>query len=427
MGRMIAHIVRYTRGLPYWRWPFSFMSRSGSTSSPCLSRESSRLVALSIALYSSGSKVEDTFWESELETLLTRLMRQSNDAAIDAALEHLSQNNLEAYEVLIEQAETLSESCVISKDGQPYDVLLLVAPVVAWTRYSIPAPALSDTNASTFKDLLQTQILAKKTQVSLMPHLASLDQMPRTFCETWDWMHKLGAQALGNASALPTLNREPDAVNMLADTRYLVAAVAVPKGKAIFRWQEEPGEQGEGRINALSNWTLHTQPVFSRLLTGCGFEIILPDAFYVSNREADRQVRPLSVKAAVLWLSSVLNIEAKQLRAIIAACGENRIDEYRIGFTQKNQSEVIYGCLWPMYDQEDGQELSQQESATPETPDQIAALIRECGITDIRRLPGILPLEFCEDCGAPYFPNPSGEMVHAELPEGAETAPTHFH
>ena len=46
---------------------------------------------------------------------------------------------------------------------------------------------------------------------------------------------------------------------------------------------------------------------------------------------------------------------------------------------------------------------------------------------DVRRLTGILPPDYCEDCGAPFFPNPAGEMVHAELPEDAETAPTHFH
>ncbi|NDY82659.1 DUF2863 family protein [Orrella sp. NBD-18] len=403
------------------------MARSSSAHTSRLTREATRLVTLSVALHNSGSRVEDTFWESEFGISLTKLMRSGNDSAIDIALEYLSKCNPDAYEVLIEQAETASESCKIEKDDQQYDVLLIVAPVVAWTRYSIPAPALSDSDASLLKDVLRTQVLAKGARIALMPQLASLDQMPRTFCETWDWMQKLGLQALGGTNAYPSLNQEPDAVNMLADTRYLVAAVAVPKGQAIFRWQETPGEQGEGRVQALSNWIEHARPVFSRILTGCGFEIILPDAFYVSNREADRQVRPLSVKAAILWLCSVLNVEPNRLRAIIAGCGENRVDEYRIGFTQKNQSEVIYGCLWPMYEREDGQEFFEGEAAQPDTQDEIVALIKECGISDIRRLPGILAPEFCEDCGAPYFPNPSGEMVHAELPEGAEAAPTHLH
>jgi hypothetical protein len=28
------------------------------------------------------------------------------------------------------------------------------------------------------------------------------------------------------------------------------------------------------------------------------------------------------------------------------------------------------------------------------------------------------PLEYCDDCGAPLFPNPAGHAVHAEAPEG---------
>lgn len=400
--------------------------RSTPTSSR-LTRDSSRLVSLALALHSSGSRVEDRFWESELATVLLKLMRTHNDAAIDAALEHLSQTHLGGYEVLIEQAETLTESCVIEQDGKRFDVLLLVAPLVAWTRYSIPACEIPTAPAQALRAHLQTHVLARDAQVALFPHLASLDQMPRTFCETWDWLQKLGLAALGASYTAPTLNSEPEAFNMLADTRYLVAAVAVPEGQPLFRWQEEPGETGRGRESCLKSWTAEATPLFAHLLPGCGFEILTPDAYYVSNRDADRRVRPLSVKAAVSWLGAALNIEAAQLRAVIAGCGERAIEEYRIGFTQKNQNEVVYGCLWPMYGREDDQPLLDHEPPPIETVDEITTLLKECGVHDIRRLPGILMPEFCEDCGAPYFPNPNGEMVHAELPEDAETAPAHFH
>ncbi|MDN4015579.1 DUF2863 family protein [Zwartia panacis] len=404
------------------------MARLRSTTpSTRLTRDAARLVALALALHSSGSRVEDRYWEAELANVLLKLMRNHHDGAIDAALEHLSQTHLGGYEVLIEQAETLSESCVIEQDGKRFDVLLLVAPLVAWTRYSIPASEIPTAPAQALREHLQRHVLARDTQVALFPHLASLDQMPRTFCETWDWLQKLGLAALGASYTAPTLNSEPEAFNMLADTRYLVAAIAVPEGQPLFRWQEEPGELGVGRESCLERWIADTTPIFANLLPGCGFEILTPDAYYVSNRDADRRVRPLSVKAAVSWLGAALNIEASKLRAVIAGCGERRIDEYRIGFTQKNQNEVVYGCLWPLYGREDDQPLLDHEPPPIETIDEIANLLKECGVSDIRRLPGILMPEFCEDCGAPYFPNPNGEMVHAELPEDAETAPAHFH
>ena len=391
-----------------------------------LTRDASTLVSLALALHSSGSRVEDTYWENLLATALTKLMRAGSDAVIDAAIDHLSKTNLGGYEVLVEQCETLSESCVLEKDGQEYDVLLVVAPLVAWTRYSIPTVSLAQKDLDAITVLLREHVLADGTEIGLLNKLASLDQMPRTFSETWQWMHRLGCQAIGLSSMRPDLNREPEGVNMLADTRYVVMAVSAPRGNALFRWQEEPGELGEGRAACLEKWSAGTQDLFNRLLPGCGLEVLIPDAFYVSNREADRRVRPLSLKAAVAWLGGALSLEPRALRAVIAGCGEQQVDEYRIGFTQKNENEVIYGCLWPLYGREE--EIGEPaEAAQPSTEEQIVAVLKDCGVQDIRKLPGLLTPEFCEDCGAPFFPNPAGEMVHAELPEDAETAPQHFH
>ena len=143
----------------------------------------------------------------------------------------------------------------------------------------------------------------------------------------------------------------------------------------------------------------------------------------MSNREADRRVRPLSLRAAISWLEGAVNLEASQLRAVVAGCGESRIDEYRIGFTARNSNDVYYGCVWPLYGREE--DLPADEGQ-PDVVDEIAALLKEYGVNDVRRIPGLLPPDYCEDCGAP-FPNPLGELVHAELPEDAEAAPAKFH
>ena len=82
--------------------------------------------------------------------------------------------------------------------------------------------------------------------------------------------------------------------------------------------------------------------------------------------------------------------------------------------------------MWPLFGRE--QDMSVDENGQPrDTLEDIVELLKAQGVTDIRRLPGILPMDFCEDCGAPYFPDPNGEMVHAELPEEADSGPTHFH
>ncbi|WP_066131150.1 DUF2863 family protein [Bordetella ansorpii] len=394
------------------------------TSSPRMGRDATRLVSLAQALNRSGSHLEDVYWQGQLGEAVPKLLRQGQDGPLEAALDHLAQHDAGAYEVLIEWAETLSESMQVEKNGVRHDVLLLVAPVAAWTRYTIPTGPISASAQQALLAQLHGHILASNARVALLPQLVSIDQMPRTFGETWQWMHRLAARALGAETSLPVLNTDIETANMLADTRYLVAAVAVPERGALFRWQEHPEDPAASREACLERWIAQAQPTLASLLPGCGIECLLPDAYYVSNRDADRRVRPLSLRAAIGWLEGAVSLPADQLRAVIAGCGEGQVDEYRIGFTPRNSNDVYYGCVWPLYGRE---EDPPGDDGQPDAVDEIAALLKEYGVADVRRIPGVLPPDYCEDCGAPQFPNPLGELVHAELPEDAEAAPTRFH
>ena len=395
------------------------MARPRNKTTARLTRDAERLVALSLALNGSGSRVEDRFWERELETVLGKMLSAGQDANVEAALDSLLDSNPGGYEILVEQAETLSESTFMEKDGQRYDVLLIVAPAVAWTRFAIPAGPIRADLLGSLAAHLHGHVLAADVKLALAPDLYSVDQMPRTFSTTLQWLTKLGAQALGLPVPRTSLV-ESEVANLLADTRYVVGAVAVPQGKPVFRWQELNGSPRADREACLEQWVAQATPLFADLLPGCGFECLLPDGYYVNNREADRRIRPLSLQAAVTWLSTALAIEPPQVRAVIAGCGEVDVEEYRIGFTARNSNDVIYGAAWPVFGRDDD---------TPESPtiEQIATQLKDLGIADIRRIPGLLSMDYCEDCGAPYFPNPRGEMVHAEPPEEAESTPTHFH
>ena len=148
-------------------------------------------------------------------------------------------------------------------------------------------------------------------------------------------------------------------------------------------------------------------------------ELMPPAAYHVSIREADRASRPYSLQAAMAFLQTVLNKTAGDFRAVIAPYYDHQIEEYRIGFILKASGEVVHGVVWPLLDGED-------ENA--ETAAQIEALLRETGVTDIVVLEHRLPLEYCDDCGAPLYPNIEGEPTHAELPEELnESAPRHLH
>lgn len=416
------------------------MRRFSKSSSNKLSADSQRLVAFAQGMAQAASRLEERQWEQDLGPVLHKLLKTAHQETIDAALEHLFRTDLPAYDALMESVEAESESCVIELDGATYDALLIAAPILAWTRFSIPSGAIPDETRNTLCAHLHGHILANDAKLVMAPTLFSIDQLPRTHAETYALTQRM-AQAAVKGNTVRPLSNAPETAPFLADTRYLLAAVVVPRGASLFRWQVNHNV-GE-RSHALSQWRLQASPNILSLLPGCGLELLIPEAYYVACREADKQIRPVSIRAAVHYLTNTLGIEAGNLRAIIGSFSEDsssgRVDEYRIGFTLRQSPEVIYGVVWPLYGQEDEEEESATatfESLTaPETLgdelrtpiEEIIALLRACGITHIKRHSERFPMEFCEDCGAPLYPDADAELVHAEMPEDAPTGGEHFH
>lgn len=404
------------------------MKRSRSATSVRLSRDGERMIALAMDLNAAASRLEDRFWEAQLDEVVAKLLRNRNDATLDAALDHLFQRSAAAYDILIETIESQAESTRVEHQGAEWDVQLVAAPIVAWTRYQIPSGPLRPQQAETLRTHWQAHVLAREAHFAMAPYLYSIDQLPRSFAETYALTHKLAQAALAGQAPRLTFDDFPETAQLLADTRYLLGVVAVPRGAPMYRWQEPwpEGREGHGagahpgRTACLEQWIAQAKPNLAPLLPGCGFELLLPDAYYVNCREADRLVRPYSIKAAIAFIESQLKAAPGELRAVIAPVGEQRADEFRIGFTLKGDTDVVYGVTWPLFGRED-------EHAEPGPADEIAALLTELGVTEIRRLPQMLAPEFCDDCGAPYYPDPNGDMVHAELPDEAEEQPAHFH
>ncbi|HEX4859313.1 MAG TPA: DUF2863 family protein, partial [Usitatibacteraceae bacterium] len=231
-------------------------------------------------------------------------------------------------------------------------------------------------------------------------------------------MVKLGNAAIDGGDPRIDFSRYPETAPMLADARFLLAAVATPAGHPLFRWQEL--EEKTTRGEALERWIAQCRPNLAKLLPGCAFESLLPDAFFMSCRESDRHVRPYSVRAGVAFLESALGTPAASLRAIISGVGGERVDEYRVAFTVRGKDDVVHGTVWPLYGRED-------DEAEPSPGTEIEAVLQECKVGEIVKLPGLFQPEFCEDCGAPLFADSDSEMVHPELPEEADSTVAHYH
>ncbi|TFW33627.1 DUF2863 family protein [Massilia horti] len=416
------------------------MRRPSKDSSHKLSTESQRLASISQAIVQAASRVEERAWERLLDTQLQKLLKTNHQDSIDTALNALFKDDLASYDVLMDCVEAVSESSVMVEqqaDGSEvtWQALLVAAPILAWTRFSIGSGNIPGDLLTTLSAHFSAHLLAEGARMAMAPTLYAIDQLPRTHAETYAMTHKLAGAAHKGSSVKPAV-RTPETAPFLADTRYLLVAVVAPQGAPMFRWQEPQHHinfQAE-RANALEQWRAQATPNVARLLPGCGIELLLPEAYYVACREADKLIRPVSIRAAVHYLTNTLEVEPSDLRAVIAGFGEEstdgQIDEYRIGFTMRQSSEVVYGIVWPLYGQEDeaGTPMEGGVAAVPITPiNEITAHLNEAGVAHIKRIGERYITEYCDDCGAPLFADPTGELVHAEMPEDTPAGTEHFH
>lgn len=418
--------------------------RRPTKSSPLkLSAESQRLVSLALAMTRASSRLEERAWEKQVDAQILKLLKHHHQDTVNAALDHLFRLEAPAYDMLIDCVEAVSSSCMLEHENREYDALLIAIPILAWTRFSIASGTVAPELVEATAAHLHAHMLAPDARLSLAPMLYSIDQLPQTHAGTYALTLRM-AQASLVDKPTSLLASMPETVPFLADTRYLLATVIVPAGAPMFQWQAAPFPVNvtTAQAEALRLWQIDMGPVMQRLLPGCGIELLLPEAYYLACREADKRIRPISIRAAVNYLTQTLEAEASALAAVIGGfaqdSAERRIDEYRVSFSLQGQSDVVYGVVWPLYGQEEADEetvdlgglLTTMPSETLEfrTPlEEILALLRECGITDIKIHRELFQSDFCEDCGTPLYVDWDAELVHAEMPEDAAQGPQHLH
>ena len=380
------------------------MKRTRFASRDRISRDVAELQRLATGLSESGGKLEDAYWEAQLADLVDKLLHHGAEDDLNAGLDRLFESNPRAHDELADMVESRAETSRLVIDDKTWDILLFTAPILAWSRFSIPSGTLPASTLQALSVQLGAHAFGKDARVALADFLFSPDQLPRSFCDTWLLQRELGMAALAgqhlgiDTTGLPETNR------FLSDVRYLVGAVALPPGAAPFRWNETDGS----KETALKEWIRQGSPSLEPVLTGCAWQPLLPDAYHAACRAADRDSRPYSLKASVAFLQTMLGLMPADLKAVVGPFYDRRMEEYRVGFGPKDKDATYHGIVWPL--------LGSEDEAT-DAAGEIETVLREVGVKDVLFLDHRFPMEFCDDCGAPMYPNPEGELVHAELPE----------
>lgn len=385
-----------------------FARRSG------LTQDASLLTQLAMGLALSASRIEDRYWETRLSDQVARLLSERSDEALNAALDHLWRDNPQAYDELADFIEAGVECGLPNPNDTTPDAVMFAAPLLAWSRFSIPAGPIPAPLLETIKTQLGAHVLGTRASIALADYLFSPDQLPRAYVEARDLTDDLGEAALAGKDLKLEAEAMAQTDSFLSDTRYIIGIAIAPRGEALFRWQEDDGSRDE----AIKQWQIQGGAAIAAMLQGCSIEMLPPNAFHSACRDADRASRAFSVRASVSFLGAALNVEPAGLRAVIAPFHEQQLEEYRIGFTLGKTSEIVHGLVWAMLGAED------EES---DVLGEIENVLTECGVTDTLMLDHRMPMEYCDDCGAPLYADPDGQPVHAELPETAEQPSTHLH
>ena len=418
------------------------MKRLRKKSPARLSKDADRLIQMASATVDSGCRIENRYWEMQLESMATHLLDGGHDSAIEAALDHTYEKEPDAHDVLADTVEAAAESCFFEVDGKSYQALLISVPLVAWSKYPIAAGKLTAAAIAPIEANLREHIFASDTQSMVYPFLFSIDHLPQSFSETRQLLKTL-ADATANKQKLSIKAGKIETIDMPADTRMLLAVAIAPLGQAIFRWQEQaapaPAKSGTktssskttknvasktdapvSRDECLIRWVEHAKAALAKLIPGASFECGLPDAFFRNCRECDKRVRPYMITSAVDHLEAALATNREQLHAIIAGVGDTQVDEYRVAFALRNTGEVVNGMIWPLVSNED-------DDANPGPREEIEAILKAAKVGKITKLTGVLTPEFCEDCGAPLFYDAEGEVVHPHMPDDSDVSPAHYH
>lgn len=390
------------------------MRRTRHSSRARQSGDADTLIKLAKRLSESGSRIEDRLWERRLAELLNDRLARRDDEPIDAALDELAGSQQAAYDDLADLAEACAESRSVDIEGQPWDTLLVIVPLLAWSRYELPATRLAPHVLQAVRNQFCGHIASRQARVAFADHLYTIDQLPEALSDVRRSLDALnGALDSGVLSIDQRKLREP--VAMLADTRYLLAAVAAPAGSALFHWQEV-GVDPDGKLGALAAFIEQASAALQPAMTGCRYRVLAPQAFHSALREADRELRGFSLEAAVAYMRLAFEVAPTEIVAAAGLFEDARGQmgaEIRVGLARTvDEDGVIEGVVWPLLGDDEEAALEEVERA-----------LKALNVPRVTLHSHRFPLEFCDDCGAPMFPTSAGNVVHAEPPEDIEERP----
>lgn len=364
-------------------------------------------------LLESSSRLEDEAMEKRLLEMCTQSLNAGDDTELEAALSLLKDNRPPAYEQLLAVAEDCAQS-VVDNDGA---ALLMLIPVMAWSRYKNFTGVVESDILEEIAGSVQKFLCGTKSEVVIGNVMFSAENIPESLTDVRSLLTRLRT-ANDKVVDIRSIVTKP-AVSDFSDTRYLACLVKAKKASELFR---DPSENLPERARGQMDFCLDVHELLEMTMIGSVFEVQPACAFFTAWRQSEAAMRVWTVKSLVDFVTS-MGHDPKSVIASIAlfvpggTAREDAMPELRLGICPVNdQRRVVAGIAWPVM---------------PEEYEQAEAMAHDVlltkGVDRIVMHPQSFPLEWCEDCGAPLYANVEGMVVHVDFGDddkGKELPPT---
>ena len=104
------------------------MKRNRISTRKRISADATELGRLATGLAESGGKLERAFWEKQVTELVDKLLQDGAEDDLNASLDRLFDSHALAHDSLAYTIESCAESCVMSHQGQDFDIMLFNVP-----------------------------------------------------------------------------------------------------------------------------------------------------------------------------------------------------------------------------------------------------------------------------------------------------------
>lgn len=363
------------------------------------------LLALAFRANASSSDVEDAFFDEKIRALCNRALDASDESDIEATLALLKNEEGTTYEDFLSLAEGCAESYT---DTEGIHLLVLV-PILAWSRYEIADGKLPDTVALKIASLYRLYFAGTESRVTVGNTLLCPEHLPERLVDVRKLLKTLctakGENALVDTSYLLTEKPVPD----FSDTRYIALSISAPDINTLFP-DRLPGPIEYARN--FMEFSLRAKQALRSFTTGSVIDVQFPEAFFAAWRQATLAMRVFALKALVQYVC-VEPITPENLMATTAifTLDEEKLNgqqpEIRIGISLKaNPGTIVAGVVWPC-----------EEPELEAAQDYAGQILYSQGIQSIVAHEMRFPLEWCEQCGAPLYATPEGFVTHIENPD----------